>query len=234
MNNGIVNNLTIVHAQSKSPVAEAYRILRTNISFSTVEGSLKKILITSGGPVESKSMTVCNLAIALAQAGERVVMVDADLRRPVLHKALDIGNRVGLSDVITGQAELDRALVPTAITGLSLLPSGPQPPNPAELLGTDKVRSILDQLCSGYDRVMIDSPPVTAVADPVLLSRSADGVLIVVRSGQTRIEGLKEVVERLRKAGARILGTILNDVPEKTLGYYYYYYRYEGKSQQAS
>lgn len=227
MRDGIARNLTIAHSQPKSPISEAYRILRTNISFAAMEGSLKKILVTSPGPSEGKSVTACNLSIALAQAGERVVLVDADLRRPVLQKAFEVNGRVGLTNVLTGKEELKNALANTSIPGLTLLPSGPQPPNPAELAGTGKMLSLLNDLSSKYDRVIIDSPPTTAVADAVLLSRYVDGVLIVVRSGVTRNEGLKETVERLRKAEAQILGTVLNDLPQKALGYYYYYYRYE-------
>jgi capsular exopolysaccharide synthesis family protein len=213
-----------------SPFAEAYRTLRANINFSSIDQPLKTILVTSAAPREGKTTTVVNLGVIMAQAGRRVVIVDADFRRPGLHHVLGIipnGNRPlpGMSNAIVGQASLDQVVLPTAFRGLSLVPAGVLPPNPAELLGSQRMVSVVEQLGKQYDVVLLDSPPCLLYADAVILSRMADGVLYVLRAGVQDKAAQRRVQKQLQQAKARILGVVFNgaDVEESASSYSYYY-----------
>ena len=229
----------ITRNKPRSPIAEAYRGLRTAILFANVDKPTRSILITSAGPGEGKSTTAANLGVVMAQAGHRVLLIDADLRRPRQHKIFDLaGNSFGLTNLLLrmlleedgrsvteSAAELmEGAIHETQQPGLYLLTSGPLPPNPAELVGSEKMSKLLETLESYFDMIIVDSPPCLAVTDAVVLSTRVDGVALVSNSGATRRKQLQEAVARLNDVNADILGVILNRLTAKTGGYYYYYY----------
>ncbi|MGQ9409822.1 polysaccharide biosynthesis tyrosine autokinase [Mycolicibacterium gilvum] len=209
--------------------AEAFRKLRTNLQFLAVDNPPRVIVVTSSMPNEGKSTTAINLALVLAEADHRVVLVDGDLRRPSLHKYLDLVGTVGFSTVLSGGASLDEALQKTRFPGLTVLTSGAIPPNPSELLGSLSARKLLSELRARYDYVILDTTPMLAVTDAAVLAAGADGVLIMARFGHTKREQLAHSVEGLRSVGAPILGAVFTLVPTRgnssyryNYGYYYY------------
>ncbi len=227
----------ITHIDPKSPVSEAYRTLRTNLQFSKVEKQLKTLLVTSAGPKEGKSTTAANLAIALAQAGNRVVLIDADLRRPILHSVFGMSREEGITNYLAGSLPFDEMIKDTVMENLKLIPSGVLPPNPAELLATKKMEDLLKKLQSKFDIVILDSPPIIAVTDATVLSTKVDGTLLVVYAGQTERDAIKRAVTMLDSVASRLLGIVLNgfDVQGIYGSYYYYYYHHyygEGKSRK--
>jgi non-specific protein-tyrosine kinase len=215
-----------LHAQA--PETEAYRVLRTNIQFSSVDKPVRSLLVTSASPSEGKSTTAANLAAVMAQTGQRVVLVDTDLRRPVMHKVLGVPNNTGLTTALLESTpfSMDGHLHPTQVESLSVLTSGPIPPNPSELLGSRRMENLIEQLSQQADLIIFDSPPVLAVTDAVVLGRQVDGVLLVADAGQTREQALAQASEELRKTGANLLGVALNRLDTRRGGYYYYYYYY--------
>ncbi|MEW6541829.1 MAG: CpsD/CapB family tyrosine-protein kinase [Bacillota bacterium] len=224
----------VAHRHPKAAAAEAYRTLRTNLGFAAPDRAAKVILITSAGPEEGKTTTAGNLAVVLAQAGHGVCLLDADLRKPRLHKVFGVENEVGLTNVLSQNLALEKAVVQSAAGGVALLPSGPIPPNPAELLGSGRMKEVLGRLAERYDFVLVDSPPVLAVTDASLLAARVDGVLLVIRAADTRVEPAQEAKARLEKTGGRILGVTLNKVrlSAKDYSYYYYYHHRPGKEDQ--
>ncbi|MCS6842795.1 MAG: polysaccharide biosynthesis tyrosine autokinase [Caldilineales bacterium] len=209
----------------RSPEAEAYRVLRTNLQFSSLDKPLRALMVTSAGPGEGKSTTATNLAVVFAQAGSRVLLVDADLRRPSIHRLLQVPNNTGLTTALLQVGNRPEDFVQaTAQQNLSALTTGPIPPNPAELLGSARMHDLLTHLKERYDLVVVDSPPVLAVADATILSNQADGVLMVVSAGETRFEMLAQALERLTGVGSRPLGVVLNKLTPDSGGSYYYYY----------
>jgi capsular exopolysaccharide synthesis family protein len=189
---------------------------------------LRTILVTSSGPQEGKTTTSAALAEVMADSGNRVLIVDADMRRPRLHRVFDVPNGVGLSSLILGQGGLGDAVKSTVVPNLSVLPCGPVPPNPAELLHTEAFGSLLSEMASRYDRVIIDSPPVGVVSDAVVMSTRVDGTLLVLKVGQTSRDVAKRAVRALSDVKARIFGAVLNDLDlsNQKYGQYYYYYQY--------
>ncbi len=211
----------------QSAAAESYRILRTNLQFAAVERPLRALLITSPAPREGKSLTTANLAVALAQAGRRVVVVDADLHRPRQHRIFGLRNNIGLTTaLLEARPNLADLLQETTVSGLRVLTSGPLPPNAAELLGSTRMRDLLGELLDGADIVLLDSPPATALSDAAILSTQCDGVLLVLDSDSTRREIARRAVDGLRQVNARVVGALLNRMPTRGSGYYYYYYYY--------
>jgi capsular exopolysaccharide synthesis family protein len=210
---------------SQSAATEAYRVLRTNLQFAAVDRPLRTLLVGSPAPTEGKSLTVANLGAALAQSGKRVVAVDSDLHRPRLHRLFKLRNNAGLTTALLEERPaLDGLLQETAVPGLRVLTSGPLPPNPAELLGSARMKELLGELAAQADVVLLDSPPATALADAAILSTQADGVLLVLDSGRTRREIAKRSLEALKRVNARVIGALLNRMPTRGAGYYYYYY----------
>ena len=208
-----------------SPVVEAFRVLRTNLQFSSLDRPIKTLMITSPGPSEGKSVTLSNLAVVLAQSGLNVILVDADLRRPTQHKIFDISNRTGLTDVIVNPDPfLEERLQKTEIDKLRILPSGAHPPNPAELLGSERMRETIKKLETCADIILIDSPPTLMFADAAILGTRVDGMLIVVDSGKTRRNDARKGAETLRRVKANLLGVVLNRSPVGAGGYYTSYY----------
>ncbi len=219
-------NALITQSQPRSPVAEAFRSLRTNLVYSSVDHPIQTLLVTSPSPEDGKSTIAANLSVILAQGGRNVSLIDADLRKPTQHRLLGVVNRGGLSGLFTDpEVVLDGHLQKTGVESLSALPAGRTPPNPAELLGSDKMYRILDQVCERSEVVVIDSPPVLAVTDAVVLAPRVDGVLLVIKPGVTKMPQLRQSIEQLRQVGANLLGVVLNDVEIKRSGYKYYYYR---------
>lgn len=218
----------IAWMSSKAPESEAYRTLRTNIQFSSVDKPIRTLVVTSSGPSEGKSTTAANLAIVMAQTGQKVVLVDADLRRPVLHKTFGIPNNIGITTALLAgdDVDLQAYLQPTEIDNLMLITSGPIPPNPSELLGSQRMKNVIERLTQLADIVIFDTPPVLVVTDAAVLSRQSDGVLLIADAGGTREPALVHAVEELRKTGANILGVALNRLDSRSRGYYYYYYYY--------
>jgi capsular exopolysaccharide synthesis family protein len=205
--------------------AEAYRLLRTNLEFAAAGAPLRTILVTSSGPREGKSTTSTNLSVALAQAGKRVTLVDADLRRPSLHRVFGTPNDRGLSTLLLDPDTYDLPRVDVAdVDGLSVVPSGPLPPNPAELLASWRFTRVLERLRECSDVVVIDSPPVLSVADAIAIAGRVDGTIVVVDSRHTRPTTAQQGVQAITRSGTRMLGGVLNRLSDHSDGYYYYYY----------
>lgn len=219
-----------VHDFPKSNIAESCRSIRTNLMFMMSERPLDRLLITSAGPREGKTTTTCNIGTVMAQSGQRVLLVDTDMRRPRLHTAFKMKPKLGLSSLLLGEATADQAILETPIRNLFILPSGAIPPNPTELMMTERFKHVLDDLSARFDLVIFDSPPIAPVTDAIILSAHADGVLMVVKAGVTRKEMLARSVEQLRSVKARLLGAVLNDVDlrRRGQGYYYGYYYHQG------
>lgn len=214
----------IVYEDAKSPIAEAFRTLRTNIQFSKGDAELRTIMFTSAGPGEGKSTTTANTAVALAQAGKKVILIDCDLRKPVQHKTFGKKNK-GLTNILVGDLSIDAALQETEIENLRLLTSGPIPPNPSELLSTVRMQEVLNYLKGQADYVIVDAPPVVAVTDASVLASKVDGINLVIAAGIVRPEMAQKAKELLIKAKGHILGVILNRIEiEEEHAYYYYYY----------
>lgn len=209
--------------EPRSPAAEAYRTLRTNIQFSSLDKPLRTLLLTSTAPDEGKSMVLANLAITMAQAEQRVLLVDCDLHRPGLHTLFELPNEEGLTTVLLDQSNTTLPLRPTAVAGLHVLTSGPLPPRPADLLGSRRMEAVIARLHDEADMVLFDTPPVTAVTDAAVLATRLDGVLLVMRAGTTRRDRAREARRLLEKVKANIVGVVLNNAPlETTYGYGYY------------
>lgn len=218
----------IMLKQPRAPIAEAYRILRTNLRFSGLENSGGLLLVTSANPGEGKTTTSANLAIALAQAGKRVLLVDADLRRPSMHKLFDTSNNVGLSHLFIEQGTMvENILQSTTVPGLQLVTSGQLPPNPSELLESKQMIQILASFCEHADIVIVDSPPVLAVADAAILGSLCSGAVLVIDAGHTRRDTAHQAVETLHATNTKILGVILNKLDKKRGSGYASYYEYK-------
>ncbi|WP_376793357.1 polysaccharide biosynthesis tyrosine autokinase [Thermoflexus sp.] len=212
----------VLTADPLASASEAFRVLRTNIRYCSVDRPLQVILVTSPTMLEGKSVVAANLAVALAQAGLRTVLLDADLRHPRQHQLFGLHPREGLTGALLA-GSVDGRLQPTEVERLSLLPAGKKPPNPVELLGSQRMREIREELCQSFDAVVIDSPPVLLGADVAVLAQIADGVLLVVAAGETRRDAARQAVESLRQVRANVIGVVLNRVPIRPGGYYYYY-----------
>ena len=217
----------------KSPVAEAYRILRTNLNFAGLDRPFKTLLVTSPGPSEGKSTTLGNLGIAMAQAGVGTLIMDCDLRKPLQHKVFNLSNQKGFTNFLVDRSvTADEVIQETEVPGLKVLTSGPIPPNPSELLASKRAFQVIEELQEKFQLILIDSPPVVAVADAAILAAKVDGVIVVVRSHVTRLDLATEAKNLLDKANANILGVVLNGVPMSSDDYYYYYYYGQGNPKK--
>lgn len=207
---------------SFSVVAEQYRSIRTNIEYSSADKILQTIIVTSANMSEGKSTTVSNLAISFAQQGKKVCIIDADLRKPTMHYIFNQKNTIGLSSVLTRHAHLDESIQKTKVYGLDIIPSGPIPPNPSELLGSNAMKELLAILRTSYDVIMIDTPPLLPVTDAKVLGKIVDGLIFVVKSGGTEIDDLKKVKHLLEGISTKVIGTVLNRKKVKKIKEYYY------------
>ena len=212
------------------PAAEAYRNLRMNLMFmSTDDEPIRTLLFSSPGPNEGKSTTSINFAVMLAQQGQRVLLIDADLRRPALHRAMDVLREPGLTNLLVGDAEIREAVRPNVLPNLDLLPSGPFPPNPSELLNSKTMQRLLEEFEGKYSHLILDTPPILAVTDSSILGAHTDGVVLVLRSGETEQRAAERAVDQLRRVGVRVFGAVLNEVASTTVEesyYMQYYYSY--------
>ena len=225
----------LTHLEPYSPVSEAYRTLRTNVRFLGVDAPVKAIVISSPGPSEGKSTTVANLAITMAQAGARTLLVDSDLRKPTLDALLGVEKRPGLTEVLAGVCSVEESIVETEVDNLSIIGSGSLPPNPSEMIGSEKMRKVVDSLCASYDHILFDSPPILAVTDAAILSTFVDFTILVVRSGRTRWASLERAISLLRNVRAKRLGMVLNAIEIDGIygryhDYYGYYEQHSGKT----
>jgi len=214
--------------------AEAYRTLRTNISLSQVDRPIQTLLVTSCVPREGKSTTVANLGVTFAMAQKKVLIIDADLRRPILHKLFGIPNTQGLTHTLSDTVEFERVFNPTKVANLWVVTCGIIPPNPSELLGSQKMKVFLERAKQQFDMVLLDSPPISSLADASVLGAIVDGVLFIVKVNMANRDLIKKAKEQLETVGANIIGVALNDVDVKRDGYYryYYYYNYEYYGQK--
>jgi len=201
--------------------------MRTNIELSGVDKIIKSIVITSAGPGEGKSTTIANLAIAFAQMDQKTLLVDTDMRRPVLQKVFKVPRVPGIADIITGSNTIEECIHETSVENLYILPSGNLPPNPSEMLGSKKMREIYQALTQQYDKIFFDAPPIIAVTDASLLARLCDGLVVVVKSGVTHNEALDQVQNIVQQIKLPMLGAVINAITPKHMkgGSYYYYYR---------
>lgn len=231
----IAEELVTFHSP-KSTASEAYRGIRTGILFSSAEHQPQVISVTSSGPEEGKTLTLINLAVTMAQSGSKVIILDCDMRKPRLHALFGVSREIGMSNILVGGSSVKDAIKNTEIPNLDIIPCGPIPPNPSEILGSKRMESVLELLGKNYTRILLDSPPVTAVTDAVVLAKAVDGVLVVVRAGETPREIVQNGVENLRGVNANILGAILNGVNMGKDGYdyYQYYYYYYGEDEKKS
>ncbi len=242
----------IVARQPRSPITEAYRTLRTNLQFAKLDTPLKTIVITSPGPAEGKSITAANIAVVLAQSGMSVVLVDADLRRPAIHKIFGLKNHTGLTTWLVGQALeglpaatpilnaapkttfIGSVIQTSGVPGVRVVTSGPLPPNPAEVLGSARMKQFLEKVAQTADVVILDSPPCVTVTDAVVLSRLTDGVILVLDHKSTHRQSVRRAKENLNSVEAKMLGTVINRLDPGRDGYYsyyssyYYYYQSDG------
>ncbi|MCV7359260.1 tyrosine-protein kinase domain-containing protein [Mycolicibacterium fluoranthenivorans] len=225
-------NPAILFGKDNSAIAESFRKLRTNLSFLTVDNPPRVIVVTSSIPNEGKSTTAINIALALAESGNNVALVDGDMRRPTVHKYLDLVGPVGFSTVLSGAVPLTEALQKTQFDGLTVLAAGTTPPNPSELLASQAATKVLAELRAHFDYVIVDSSPLLAVTDSAILAANADGALIMVRYGQTKREQLAQAVETLHGVGATLLGAVFTMIPSKGSGAYAYSYSYYGESKE--
>ncbi len=228
----------ITYGHPKSMLSEAYRSIRTSILLSSPEKPPKKITVTSPNPAEGKTTTVINTAIALSQTGAQVLIIDADMRKPKVHKIFNHENGVGLSNFLSGHGDLDSIVEESEVPNLFFIPSGPIPPNPSELLGSNLFKNMLASLEARFDHILLDSPPVLGFADSIILSACVNGVILTVLGGKTPRETLQRAKEALQQSDTKILGVVINRVDIRRSDYGYYYYRYhsyygkEGKKKE--
>jgi capsular exopolysaccharide synthesis family protein len=220
--------------EPKTAVAESCRAVRTNLLFMSPDKPIQSMLVTSTAPREGKSTTSINMAIAMAQSGNRVLLLDTDMRRPRLHRAFGVSNEVGISSLVVGAAKLEDAIKTSVVPGLSVIPCGPIPPNPAELLHTQAFREVLKEVTRQFDRVILDSPPVSAVADALVLATQVDGVLMVLNASKTGRGSASQAIRGLLGVKANIVGAILNETERSRGGYDGYAYHYMNYSYDSS
>jgi capsular exopolysaccharide synthesis family protein len=221
-----MSNMLITHLDSGAAASEAFRVLRTNLQFMSLDKPLKCVAITSATPGEGKTTIASNLAVAFAQTGARVCLVDADLRIPMVAKFLGLPNWSGLTTALVTQGRLEEQLQETAVPGLTALTSGPTPPNPAELLGSNRMARLLDDLRDRFDMVVVDTPPVLAVTDAAVIAPKVDGTLLVVRAGEVARQQVVSARQALEAVKANVLGVVLGAVESGRHGGYQYYYYY--------
>ena len=217
----------ICQSEPRSPIAESFRSLRTNLAYAAVDNQLKRILVTSPAPEDGKTTVAANLAVITAQGEKRVALVDADLRRPQIHQKFGLLNQVGLSDLFVCTLDvLDGVLQTSSVPRLDIITSGRLPPNPAELLTSQKMEQIFERLGQDHDLIVIDTPPLLSVTDAAALSAKTDGVLLVIKPGVTKAGALEHSLQQLRGVGARVLGVVFNQVDPNSRKYGYYYQQY--------
>ncbi|MFB4159238.1 CpsD/CapB family tyrosine-protein kinase [Geomicrobium sp. JSM 1781026] len=213
----------ITRDQPRSPISEQFRTIRTNIQYAAVDDVMQVVMGTSAGPGDGKTTVNTNLAVTMSQQGGRVLLIDADMRKPTMHYSFGVPNHRGLSSVITHQSSLSQAIQPTNVDDLDVLTCGPIPPNPSELLSSKTMTMMMTEARSLYDYIVIDTPPVIAVTDAQIIAGLSDGAMLIVSSGETEIDDGKKAVERLAQSGVKMLGAVLNRQARTGKQYAYYY-----------
>lgn len=208
----------------RSPISEAYRSLRTNIQFSSIDHQMKVLMVASAKSGEGKTTTITNLAVTYAQEGKKVLLIDGDLRKPSLHQVFQQSNRTGLTSALINNQHISEVIRDTNVDNLSLITSGPIPPNPSEILGSQRMQQLLDELKEQFEVVLFDTPPVLAVTDGLIISSYCDGVLLVVHAGKVKRDLVKKAKASLEHVQARILGVVLNNNERSNVESKYYYY----------
>lgn len=223
--NSMDNGVHLVTVASPNSVnTEQYNTIRTNIEFSNADKHLEDLVLTSSSASEGKSTISANLAVAFARQGKKVLLVDADLRRPTINAKFSINNPIGLTNFLTEHSvSVNDIFYKASVEGLYVIPSGPTPPNPSELIGSKRMESLMDVLKGAFDLVIYDAPPVLSVTDAQILSTKVDGTILVVRENKAEKEAVSKAVELIEHVNGNILGTILNDVAKEATGYYGYY-----------
>lgn len=222
--------LVTLHNPS-SLITESYRVLRTNILYSSPDNPLRTLVVTSPLPSEGKTTTAGNLAVVMAQGGSQVLLVDLDLRMPSVHRLFGISNRVGLTNLLVEDRSLESVVQKDSVGNLDILTTGPIPPNPAELVGSKKFAMFIEEMKTVYDYIILDSSPCVAYTDSVLAGRISDGVLLVISATIGRMDAAIQAKKNFEKVGAKIIGVVLNGVNKSHLGYSSYYYYYEDDKQ---
>jgi capsular exopolysaccharide synthesis family protein len=218
------NPKIITMGDPRSPVAEQYRILRTNLQFMMVEGEVKTVVVTSTNHDEGKTTIAANLALVMAQAGSKVLLIDCDLRKPCVHKIFDKKANPGLTNYFAGDdKELSVIIQSTEIDSLSIITSGSIPPNPSEILSSSKMKAFLEEVSKDYNFVIIDSPPSGVFTDAAVISTMANGVIYICASGQVKRDHARKTIENFKKINARVLGVVLNKIPNNYAKHQYYY-----------
>ncbi|WP_338553114.1 CpsD/CapB family tyrosine-protein kinase [Paenibacillus sp. KS-LC4] len=215
----------ITETNPKSPISEAYRILRTNIDFSNLEEEIRILMVTSTKMNEGKSTTSANIAVTYAQSNKKVLLIDADMRKPTQHQLFRVSNQVGLTSVLSNQKEWETAIQTTSVSGLSLLPAGPVPPNPSEMLASKRMDQLLGKMKEHYDIIIVDTPPIMVVTDAQIVASKSDGVVLVIDSGTVKKEAAIKAKASLEHVKARILGVVLNKIKRSSSEGYLYYYQ---------
>lgn len=231
--NGVIDldSFSLVTVKNpRDPVSEAYKTLRTNIQFSSFDEKIKVIMITSAGPGEGKTFTAANLAVVMAQAGNKTLLIDCDLRKPKIHKIFGLWSTCGVSNLLADVEISEPGIVNSGIENLQILTSGTRPPNPSELLESAKMHQFINSLRNEYDYIILDTPPILIVTDAQIISKYSDGCLLVVTSGETEKESLLKGKEALEKVNSKILGVVLNKM--KALSKGYHYYDYDGRKRK--
>ncbi len=220
----------MVKENPKSVGSEAFRTLRTNLQYTSPDTQLRTVLITSAAPGEGKSVVSSNLSVSLAQVGKRILLIDCDLRKPVIHKVFGLKNNIGLTNILTGQVDYQEAIQAVDVPGLSVITSGPIPPNPAELLQSQNMSRLLVKLNDKSDQIVLDAAPVLPVADAMILAPYADGIVMVVAANQVSKDFVIRAKDLLENTNTKILGVVLNRVEYSKTGEQYYY-NYYSQSQ---
>lgn len=232
----MVTDSIIVLNDPKSPAAEAYRMVRTNLDYTNIDHDNKVMIVTSSKTQEGKTTTICNLAATLSQDGKKVLLVDCDLRKPRIHKLFNLSNQIGLTNILTNQNTLEEGIQQIEeLPKLFIMPSGPIPPMPSELLGSKRMCQLLEDIAKDYDYVLIDTPPVLSVTDASIIAGKVDGVILTVAMGETHKDAIRTAVKSLERVEANMLGVILTKADVNKKGYYYYYdygYQHEEKEKK--
>ena len=230
----IIKPELITMTEPDSIISEAYRALRTNVQFISTDRDIKVIVLTSPSPQEGKTSVAISLAVTICQSDKKVLLIDADLRNPSLHRNFELDNKTGLSDLLLKDEPLEKLVKSIAVKGLHILTSGPKALTPSELLGSEKMRNFAAVARAKYDFVIFDSPPLLPVTDAAILSKITDGVIIVVRSRRTVIDAIKRVKTILQNLKVNILGVVITDIDQKSEHYYYYDYKYKYAQDEKS
>lgn len=223
MRSRAITKRLICQYEPKSPIAEAYRILRTNIQYSSVMKQIKTLTVASAGPEEGKTTTIANLAVVFAETGKRVIIIDADLRKPTVHRIFDLSNQQGLTNILAGRQSYQQVVQAVPSSGVHVITAGPIPPNPAEFIGSFAMQALIEQVKTSYDLVLIDSPPVLPVTDGQLLAGYSDGTLLVARSGKVTKDQIRKAKQLLEMVGGHIIGVVLNGKKMSKESYCDYY-----------